>query len=81
MKIAGLIIGIGLSVLSTILLVICFMLPTLTSNHVNKKEAMLGIVPSAFFLVIGMIITAIFALVLLTGKKNSNDTTKPGGEI
>lgn len=81
MKIAGLIIGIGLTILSAISLVICFLLPTLTSNHVSKKEAMIGIIPSVIFLVIGMIIAAVFALVLMLVKKNSNETTKPEGEI
>lgn len=80
MKIFGLIAGIGLTVLSSIALVISFMLPTLTSNHVNKKEAMLGIIPSVLFIVIGLIITGIFALVLLLGKKSSA-SSDPKGEL
>jgi len=73
MKIAGLLTGIGLTVLSTIALIVCFMLPTLTSNHVNKKEAMLGIVPSAVFIFIGILITGIFALVMILGKKKTTE--------
>lgn len=74
MKIAGLLIGIGLTALSTIALVISFLLPTLTSNHVNKKEAMLGIIPSIIFIVIGLLITGIFALVMIIGKKPSESS-------
>lgn len=77
MKIAGLIIGIGLTILSAISLVICFMLPTLTSNHVSKKEAMIGIIPSAALIIVGLIITGLFTLILLLGKRSpSNSNTQ-----
>lgn len=48
-KIAGLIIGIGLTVVSGIALVVCLMLPSTPNNHVNMKEAMVGILPALFF--------------------------------
>lgn len=72
MKIAGLISGILLTVLSMIALLIFLMLPSMTNNRVNMKEAMVGIVPSLLFGSIGLVITAISALVLLKGKKSTN---------
>lgn len=72
MKIAGLIIGIGLTLLSGITVVICLMLPSMTNNRVNMKEAMVGILPALFFGFIGLVITAISAFVMLKGKKTTD---------
>jgi len=69
MKIAGLIVGIGLTLLSGITLIIFLMLPSMTNNRVNMKEAMVGILPSLFFGFIGLVITAVAAFVMLKGKK------------
>lgn len=72
MKIAGLLIGIGLTLLSGIALVIFLMLPSMTNNRVNMKEAMVGIIPSLLFGFIGLVITAIAAFVMLKGKKTTD---------
>jgi hypothetical protein len=72
MKIAGLLIGIGLTVLSAIALVIFLMLPSMTNNRVNMKDAMVGILPSIFFGFIGLVITVISAFVMLKGKKTTD---------
>jgi Co/Zn/Cd efflux system component len=76
MKIAGLICGIGLTLLSGITLVVCLMLPSMTHNRVNMKEAMVGILPALFFGVIGLIITAVSAFILLKSKKQSGGQGK-----
>ncbi len=72
MKIAGLLIGIGLTLLSGIALVIFLMLPSMTNNRVNMKEAMVGIIPSLLFGFIGLVITAIAAFVMLKEKKTTD---------
>lgn len=72
MKIAGLLAGIGLTLLSGIALVIFLMLPSLTNNRVNIKEAMVGIIPSLLFGFVGLVITAIAAFAMLKGKGTTN---------
>lgn len=71
MKIAGLIIGILLTVVSGIALVIFLLLPSMTNNRVNMKEAMVGIIPSLLFGLIGLIVTGVSAIVLLKNKKKA----------
>jgi hypothetical protein len=75
MKIAGLISGILLTVLSVIALAIFLVLPSMTNNRVNMKEAMVGILPALFFIFIGLVITTISAFILLKGKKESGGIT------
>lgn len=72
MKIAGLLAGIGLTLLSGIALVIFLMLPSVTNNRVNMKEAMVGIIPSLLFGFVGLVITAIAAFAMLKGKGTTN---------
>jgi hypothetical protein len=69
MKIAGLVIGIGLFVLSLIVLVICLLLPSLTNNRVNFGEALIGIIPSIIVGFIALIITVVSAVMMLIAKK------------
>ncbi|MBP7416222.1 MAG: hypothetical protein WBC19_13740 [Pyrinomonadaceae bacterium] len=73
MKIAGLITGIGLTALSAIALVIFLMLPSMTHNRVNIKEAMVGIVPLILFGFIGLLITAVAGIILIKGKKATDE--------
>lgn len=73
MKIAGLLAGIGLTLLSGIALVIFLMLPSMTNNRVNMKEAMVGIIPSLFFGFIGVAVTAISAILLLKRKNQQGE--------
>lgn len=75
MKIAGLIIGIGLMVISGIVFVVCLALPSITSNKVNFEESLVGLIPSLFFLFIGFVITAIAAIFVLKGKKTATQET------
>lgn len=75
MKIAGLVIGIGLMVISGIVFVVCLALPSITSNKVNFEESLVGLIPSLFFLFIGFVITAIAAIFVLKGKKTATQET------
>jgi hypothetical protein len=72
MKIVGLIIGIGLTILSFIVFVICLMLPSMTNNRINRGESMVGIVPSIIFLFIGLIIAIISAVLMMKSKKTNS---------
>ena len=72
MKIAGLLAGIGLTLLSGIALVIFLLLPSMTNNRVNMKEAMVGIIPSLLFGFVGLVITATAAFAMLKGKGTRN---------
>lgn len=69
MKIAGLIIGILLMVLSGIVFVICLLLPSMTNNRVNFKESLVGLIPSAIIGFLAFILTIIMAMFLMKNKK------------
>ncbi len=71
MKIAGLIIGILLTILSFIGLVVCLLLPTMTNNRVGFDEALLGLIPAVFFLIIGLVITIISAIFVMRARKKT----------
>jgi hypothetical protein len=69
MKIAGLVIGIILMILSGIVLVICLMLPSMTNNRINFGEALIGLIPSSIIGFLSFILTVVIAILMLTGKK------------
>lgn len=71
MKIAGLVIGILLMVVSGIAFVVSLSLPSLTSNKVNFEESLIGLIPSIFFLFIGFVITVVSGIFVLKGRKVS----------
>jgi ABC-type antimicrobial peptide transport system permease subunit len=70
MKIAGLMIGILGMLLSFIVFVVCLLLPSMTHNRINFKEAMVGLIPSAIIGFLAFIVTAISAVMILMAKKN-----------
>lgn len=70
MKIAGLVIGILLMLLSLVVFVICLMPPSMTNNRVNFEEARVGLVPSALIGFLAFNVTIISAIMLLKAKKN-----------
>ena len=70
MKIAGLVIGILLMLLSLVVFVICLMPPSMTNNRVNFEEALVGLVPSALIGFLAFSVTIISAIMLLKAKKN-----------
>lgn len=73
MKIAGLIIGIGLMILSGIVFVICLLLPSMTHNRVNFKESLVGLIPSAIIGFLAFILTIIMAISLMKSKNNQGE--------
>jgi uncharacterized membrane protein len=70
MKIAGLIIGILLMVLSGIAFIVCLLLPSMTNNRVNFEEALLGLIPSAIIFFLALVLTIISAVFFFKAKKN-----------
>ena len=69
MKIASLIIGILLMVLSGIGFIVCLLLPAITNNHVSRGESMLGLIPSVIIFFIAFVITIVSAVFVLKAKK------------
>jgi len=69
MKIAGLVIGILLMLLSFIVFVICLALPSMTNNRVNFEESLIGLIPSAIIGFLASILTVISAIMFFKGKK------------
>ncbi|MBX7174688.1 MAG: hypothetical protein K1X72_27175 [Pyrinomonadaceae bacterium] len=68
MKIAGLIIGIVLMILSLIVFVICLLLPSMTNNRVNFGESLVGLIPSAIIGFLAFVLTIIMAISLMKKK-------------
>ncbi len=70
MKIAGLVIGILLMLLSLIVFVICLALPSMTNNRVNFGESLVGLIPSAIIGFLAFILTVISAIMFFRSKKS-----------
>lgn len=71
MKIASLIIGIALMVLSGIAFVVCLLLPAMTNNRVNFQEAMLGLIPAFIVFFLALVMTIVSAILFFKAKKNA----------
>ena len=71
MKIAGLIIGILLMVLSGIAFIVCLLLPSMTNNRVNFQEAMLGLIPAAIVFFLALMLTIVSLVFVLKRKKTA----------
>lgn len=71
MKLAGLIVGILLMLLSFVALVICLLLPSMTNNRVSFEEALIGIVPSVLVGIIAFFITAVSAILWFKSRKSA----------
>lgn len=71
MKIAGLVIGILLMILSFIVFAICLMLPSMTHNRVNREESLIGLIPSVIVGFLAFVITLVSAIFMLKGKKQT----------
>ncbi|CAN5609374.1 hypothetical protein BH10ACI3_BH10ACI3_24430 [soil metagenome] len=71
MKIAGLVIGILLTVFSGITAIVCLMLPSMTNNRVNFKESLVGLIPAITVGIISLIVTLIFAVLLIMERKKA----------
>lgn len=72
MKIAGLIIGILLMLLSFAVFVICLMLPSMTNNRVNREESLVGLIPSVIVGFLALVITVISAVSIMKNKKTAS---------
>ena len=71
MKIAGLVIGILLMLLSFIVFVVCLALPSMTNNRVNFGESLIGLIPSAIIGFLAFVLTVISAILFFRGKKST----------
>lgn len=69
MKMASLIIGILLMILSGIGFIVSLLLPAMTNNHVSRGESMIGLIPSAIIFFLAFILTVVSAIFVLKGKK------------
>lgn len=72
MKIAGLVTGILLMILSFIVFVICLMLPSMTHNRINFKESLVGLIPSIIIGFLAFVLTVISAITVLKKKNSGN---------
>jgi uncharacterized membrane protein len=73
MKLASLMIGIVLMVLSGIAFVVCLLLPAMTSNRVSFEEAMLGLIPSVAVFLLAFVLTVIAAIFWFKGKRTARN--------
>jgi hypothetical protein len=71
MKKTGLILGIGLMIISSLVLFVCLALPSMTNNRVSWEEALLGIIPSAFLFIVALAVTIISGLSLVKAKSSA----------
>ena len=68
MKIAGLIIGIVLMLLSGLVFLICLALPSIT-RKIDFEESLVGLIPSALLFMLALAVTVISGIFVLKGKK------------
>lgn len=71
MKLASLIIGILLMILSGIAFIVCLLLPAMTDNRVSFEESMLGLIPSVVVFVLAFVLTVVSAIFFFKGKKTA----------
>jgi uncharacterized membrane protein len=71
MKIAGLIVGILLMVLSGITFVVCLLLPAMTDNRVSFDESVLGLIPAAIVFFLAFVLTVVSAIFFFKAKKTA----------
>lgn len=71
MKIAGLIIGVLLLIASGIGFVVSLALPAMTDGRVSFEESMLGLIPAVIVFLFALVLTIVFAILVLKGRKRS----------
>ncbi|MBS1797237.1 MAG: hypothetical protein JSS81_25650 [Acidobacteria bacterium] len=71
MKIAALVIGILLMIVSFIVAVVCLLLPSMTNNRVNFGEAMIGLVPAVIVGFLAFVVTVVAAIALIRGRNKT----------
>jgi uncharacterized membrane protein YphA (DoxX/SURF4 family) len=76
MKIAGLVIGILLLILSGIGFIVCLALPSMTSGRVSFEESMLGLIPAALVFFVALVLTVLFGILVLKSRGKKAATPK-----
>lgn len=71
MKIAGLIIGIILTLLAAIGTIVFLLLPSMTNNRVDFEESALGLIASIPLFFIGLVITIVSAILYFRARKKA----------
>lgn len=66
-----LVLGILGMVLSSIVFLICLILPSMTNNRVNFEESLVGIVPSIIVFLISFLMTAVGGFLLIKSKQQT----------
>lgn len=66
-----LVLGILGMVLSSIVFLICLMIPSMTDNRVNFEESLVGVVPSVIVFLISFLMTAIGGFLLIKTKRQT----------
>jgi len=74
MKIASLIVGVVLMVLSGIGIVICLLAPSMTNGRASFEESMLVAIPLAGLFFVALVGTIVAAVSILKAKKNAAQT-------
>lgn len=69
MRIAGLVIGILLVILSVIGGIVCLLLPSMTNNKISFDEALLGLIPAVIAGFIGFIVAVTSMIFFLKARK------------
>jgi hypothetical protein len=78
-KLASLIVGIVLMIISGIAFVVCLLLPAMTSNRVSFEEAMLGLIPSAVVILLALVLTVVAAIFFSKGRRLGSRPSKMKG--
>jgi hypothetical protein len=72
MKIAGLITGIVLMLLSGFVFLICLALPSMT-RKIDFEESLAGLIPSALLFMLALALTAISGIFVLKGRNTGGN--------
>lgn len=75
MKIVGLIIGILLMVLAGVGVIVTLLLPSLTNNRVNFREAAVFFIPAILVLVVGFLTTLVSAIFMVRARRATRQQT------
>lgn len=70
MKIAGLIVGVLLMILSGIAFVFFLLLPSMTNNRVDFEEALLGLIPAIVVFFLAFVLALVSLILVVKAKKN-----------
>ncbi len=66
-----LVLGVLGLILSSVVFLICLMLPAMTNNRVNFEESLAGIIPSVIVFLLSLLMTAIGGFLLIKSKQQT----------